>query len=127
MFLILTSYILFLHLLLFVFLLFSYYNNIRYSNTNSLGEYLQNPDNKKIEETQEIEDAKKEFMLLGLRKIEGIKISEFKEKYIDNPIYLYHEELGRLVEEKLLIIDGDYIKLTNKGLDLANLVWEEFF
>ena len=23
-------------------------------------------------------------------------------------------------------IDGDKIKLTNKGLDLANLVWEEF-
>ena len=23
-------------------------------------------------------------------------------------------------------VDGDIIKLTNKGLDLANIVWEEF-
>ena len=32
------------------------------------------------------------------------------------------------LEEKdgLLIIDGDWIRLTNKGLDFANLVFEEF-
>ena len=64
--------------------------------------------------------------LLGLRTIEGVSISKFKEKYIDNPIFLFRKELEKLVEEKLVMIDGDYIKLTNKGLDLANLVWEEF-
>ena len=79
-----------------------------------------------IEEIQDLEDRKKEYMLLGLRTIEGISISKFKEKYIDNPIFLFRKELEKLVEEKLLMIDGDYIKLTNKGLDLANLVWEEF-
>lgn len=79
-----------------------------------------------LEEIQDLEDRKKEYMLLGLRKIEGVQISKFKEKYIDNPIFLYRKELEKLVEEKLVIIDGDYIKLTNKGLDLANLVWEEF-
>ncbi len=79
-----------------------------------------------IEEIQNIEDRKKEYMLLGLRTIEGVSISKFKEKYIDNPIFLYRKELEKLVEEKLVIIDGDYIRLTNKGLDLANLVWEEF-
>ena len=79
-----------------------------------------------IEEVQDLEDRKKEYMLLGLRKIEGVQISKFKEKYIDNPIFLYRKELEKLVEEKLVAIDGDYIRLTNKGLDLANLVWEEF-
>ena len=79
-----------------------------------------------LEEIQDLEDRKKEYMLLGLRKIEGVQISKFKEKYIDNPIFLYRKELEKLVEEKLVMIDGDYIKLTNKGLDLANLVWEEF-
>ena len=79
-----------------------------------------------LEEIQDLEDRKKEYMLLGLRKIEGVSISKFKEKYIDNPIFLFRKELEKLVEEKLVVIDGDYIKLTNKGLDLANLVWEEF-
>ena len=79
-----------------------------------------------IEELQDVEDRKKEYMLLGLRTIEGVSISKFKEKYIDNPIFLFRKELEKLVEEKLVVIDGDYIKLTNKGLDFANLVWEEF-
>ena len=35
-------------------------------------------------------------------------------------------ELEKLVNEELIEIDLDNIKLTNKGLDLANLVWEEF-
>ena len=78
------------------------------------------------EEVQDVEDRKKEYMLLGLRTIEGVSISKFKEKYIDNPIFLFRKELEKLVEEKLIVIDSDYIKLTNKGLDLANLVWEEF-
>ena len=79
-----------------------------------------------IEELQDVEDRKKEYMLLGLRTIEGVSISKFKEKYIDNPIFLFRKELEKLVEEKLVMIDGDDIKLTNKGLDLANLVWKEF-
>ena len=79
-----------------------------------------------IEELQDVEDRKKEYMLLGLRTIEGVSISKFKEKYIDNPLFLFRKELEKLVEEKLVMIDGDDIRLTNKGLDLANLVWEEF-
>ena len=79
-----------------------------------------------IEEVQDVEDRKKEYMLLGLRTIEGVSISKFKEKYIDNPLFLFRKELEKLVEEKLVMIDGDDIRLTNKGLDLANLVWEEF-
>lgn len=79
-----------------------------------------------IEEVQDVESRKREYMLLGLRTIEGVSISKFKEKYLDNPIFLFRKELEKLVEEKLVVIDGDYIKLTNKGLDLANLVWEEF-
>ena len=69
---------------------------------------------------------KKEYMLLGLRKIDGISISKFKEKFGENPIYLFRNELQKLVEDGLIIVDLDNIKLTNKGIDLANLVWEEF-
>ena len=35
-------------------------------------------------------------------------------------------ELNKLVQEDLIEIDIDQIKLTNKGIDLANIVWEEF-
>ena len=65
-------------------------------------------------------------MLLGLRKIQGISIQEFKSQFVANPIYLYHEQLERLTNNQLVEIDGNRIKLTKKGVDLANIVWEEF-
>ena len=95
-------------------------------------DYINNIKNGEIEknitihERQTIEDAKKEYMLLGLRKIEGVDIQEFKNRYIDNPIYVFHKELEKLVNEELVEIDLNKIRLTKKGLDLANLVWEEF-
>ena len=79
-----------------------------------------------IHEKQSIEDMQKEYMLLGLRKIEGMSVQSFKNKFGENPIFLFRNELNKLVEEDLIIVDGDNIKLTNKGLDLANIVWQEF-
>ena len=67
-----------------------------------------------------------EYMILGLRKIDGISIQIFENKFNENPIILYKDKLKMLHEEGLIIIDGDNIRLSNKGLDLANLVWEEF-
>ena len=67
-----------------------------------------------------------EYMLLGLRMINGVNIAKFKQKYGENPIFLYKNELDKLVKQGLLVIQGDNIRLTNKGLDLANLVWEDF-
>ena len=105
----------------------SYIEKTRYSNTEILSKYLNNLEEcRTIHEKQNIEDEQKEFMLLGLRKIEGIDIQKFKNKFIQNPIYLYRVELEKLVKNKLVEIDTNYIKLTKKGIDLANLVWEEF-
>ena len=35
--------------------------------------------NKIVQEEQKLEDEQKEYMMLGLRKIEGVAISKFKE------------------------------------------------
>jgi oxygen-independent coproporphyrinogen-3 oxidase len=110
----------------------SYTNGIRYSNIENIEQYIKNYDEDKTEENlvfhekQDMEAMQKEYMLLGLRKIDGVSIQEFKIKFVANPVFLYHSELEKLVNEELLEIDGDMIKLTNKGLDLANIVWEEF-
>ena len=110
----------------------SYRDITRYSNTENIEEYIENVKkgefnkNKIIHEVQKEDDAKKEYMLLGLRKINGVDINQFKNKFGDNPIYLFRNELKKLTDERLLIIDNNNIRLTNKGLDLANLVWEEF-
>lgn len=112
----------------------SYYNKTRYSNTINLKDYIQSVGDglvsarkiQTIHEIQTIEDERKEYMLLGLRNIQGVSIAEFKTKFIQNPIYLFRKELDKLVKEDLIEVDIDNIKLTNKGLDFANMVWEEF-
>ena len=103
----------------------SYLNNTRYSNTESIEEYI-NGTNRIVHEKQTLEDTKKEYMLLGLRNINGVSIQEFKNKFGDNPIFLFRNELSKLVEEDLVEVDGDIIRLTNKGIDLGNVVWQEF-
>ena len=110
----------------------SYRDITRYSNTEDLSEYIKNVKNghfernRIIHEIQKEDDTKREHMILGLRQINGISISKFKEKFGENPIYTFRNELKKLTEEKLIIVDDNNIKLSNKGLDFANIVWEEF-
>jgi oxygen-independent coproporphyrinogen-3 oxidase len=110
----------------------SYINNKRFSNTNNFEEYVKNikqenyEKNVQIHEVQEREEKAKEYMMLGLRKIEGISISEFERKFRINPLFYFRFEIEKLTNEELIEVDLDKIKLTKKGLDLANLVFEEF-
>lgn len=104
----------------------SYLNGVRFSNSGYDENEKWDYKNKNIEEEQTEDEMKKEYMLLGLRKIEGVSIQKFKEKFMDNPIYIYKKELEKLINQDLIMIDGDWIKLTRKGIDFANMVWEEF-
>ena len=110
----------------------TYLDNVRYSNIENVEKYISNIKDKKylinriIQEKQNLEEKQKEYMLLGLRKINGVSIKEFKNKFGENPIYIFRKELEKLEKMKLIQIDGDEIKLTNKGIDLANIAWQEF-
>lgn len=111
----------------------SYIDDVRYGNIGNVEEYIKNCENgefgknKVIDEVEnDIFSKEKEFMLIGLRKIEGVLIHDFKNKFGENPIFVFKDELKKLVDENLLIVDFDRIKLTNKGLDLANIVWKNF-
>lgn len=108
----------------------SYMKKTRYSNTENIEKYINQEMQSKqlhiVHEVQKEEEQKKEYMLLGLRKIDGVQISSFKNKFGCNPIMEFKNELKKLTQEGLIKIDLDQIKLTEKGIDLANIVWEEF-
>ena len=110
----------------------SYYNDIRYSNTNDLDTYIENIQNKEYKRNQTIQEVQdtinkmREFMILGLRKIEGIEMKKFQEKFGKEIFEVFETELERLQEARLLVIDEETIRLTNRGLDFANVVWSEF-
>ena len=110
----------------------SYENEIRYTNISSIEKYVENVQNgqfKKnyiVEEKQDREVMMKEYMLLGLRKTTGVSINQFRKKFGTIPIFKYNKEITKLTNEGLIESNGINIRLTKKGLDLANLVWEEF-
>lgn len=67
----------------------SYYNKTRYSNVTNIKQYIDvekgfvlTYNTKIIHEIQTKQDEQKEYMMLGLRKIEGVSISDFKNKFV---------------------------------------------
>ena len=105
----------------------SYFDKKRFSNTSDFEKYLSSQkENIQVNEVQTSESQKKEYMLLGFRKIQGISISEFERKFGIHPLFYFRFEISKLVQKELIEVDLDSIRLTRKGLDLANLVFEEF-
>ena len=114
----------------------SYINATRYSNTSNLEEYIENIEknqflkNIQIHEKQDKVDMMKEYMIIGLRKISGINVNSFMQKFKCNPLVIFEEQINKMKNLNLLQVDNNldncYIKLTDKGIDFANIVWEEF-
>ena len=110
----------------------SYLDNVRFSNIGNLREYIENcqnnnfENNKIIHEVQDKSIKQKEYMLLGLRKIDGVNLQEFENIFSVNLLFLFKEELNHLSKDGLIRVDGNKIMLTDKGINLANIVWENF-
>ncbi len=113
----------------------SYEDKVRYSNTKNLEEYIENIKNNQfdkninIEEKQDRETEMSEYIILGLRKIEGLSLPAFEEKFKERlmKIKTYRIKIYNLLNKELIVLTGDErMKLTDKGLNVANMVWEEF-
>jgi len=108
----------------------SLYNNLRYSNENNIQKYIGKILNsEKIFEIEEVLDEKarlSEAMILGLRKLNGVSKIDVKEKLGYDILEVYSSEIDKLLRLGLLIRDGDMLRLSEKGLDLANQVFLEF-
>lgn len=116
-----------------------YIDDVRYKNVDDIEEYIKKcssgdrwspwstSDLATIEEVQTKESKLKEYMILKLRLIEGISVEEARQKFGVNILEHFEKELNKLKELKLIEINGEKsVKLSPKGLDLANIVWEEF-
>lgn len=110
----------------------SYFNNIRYSNICDINEYVKNINSKDFEknviihEIQEEQDKMNEYMILGLRMIKGVNEQIFKEKFSKDVNDVYKKSIEKLINLELISNEKGIIKLTKKGIDFANIVWEEF-
>lgn len=67
-----------------------------------------------------------EFMFLGLRKMSGISRLEFAKRFGKSVDDYYQEVIEELVEEGLIVAEGDIIRLTQQGKFLGNNVFQAF-
>ena len=108
----------------------SLYENTRYSNEINIQKYINKIlNNEKVFEIEEELDEKarlSETMILGLRKLNGVSKIDVKEKFGYDIEEVYSSEITKLLRLELLIQEEDRIRLTDKGLDLANQVFMEF-
>ncbi len=103
----------------------SFLDNERSRNNLSLSDYIGgNWFGERDEFTER--DAFAEFMFLGLRMTEGILRKDFYDYFGVDMEALFGKEIKKLSERGLLLDDGERISLTERGIDLSNVVFREF-
>jgi len=69
-----------------------------------------------------------DFLLMGLRLVDGFKKRDFFEVFQINFEDLFSFEfLNRLIEEKLILINNESVKTTKKGMNFLNNVLTDMF
>jgi len=108
----------------------SYLGSIRFFNEAAPDRYARRlaggelPVAGREEVTPEKEMA--ETMFLGLRLIAGVDLAGFRRRFGRPAEDVYREQIGRLAEWGLVELAGGYLRLTRRGLPLANEVFKEF-
>ncbi|EOU1109349.1 radical SAM family heme chaperone HemW [Clostridium perfringens] len=108
----------------------SYMDGKRIKNISSVEEYI-NSINEKGEAIEEIinnskNDNMEEFMFMGLRKINGIDENEFKNRFSMNINNVYGEIINKYIDEGLLIRESGRIFLSEKGIEISNIIMADF-
>lgn len=101
----------------------SFLNHYRISNTKSLTQYLKNNYLAQID----LEDLKTRIsneFILGLRKVKGINMNKFYQKYHQN--ILEYPPVQELLQEKKLEIQDQYLRIPSQYFYLANEILVHF-
>lgn len=101
----------------------SYLNEQRITNTRNLTKYLKN-DYVSMVENVSLEEQKENEMILGLRKMKGVSLKKFQEKYHQTVQEVFDIE-DLLSEGKLIIKDG-YLSIAEDYLYLSNEILVRF-
>jgi len=108
----------------------SFFRNRRYANTPDVLKYMEGMKNKSpvLEEDSYIaaDEALAERMILGLRLSKGVNLKEVSSQFGVDVKLKYRKSLEDLLNKELIEMENGFVKLTRKGMDLANIVFGEF-
>jgi oxygen-independent coproporphyrinogen-3 oxidase len=107
----------------------SYLCGRRFSNTEFRGDYIKACSSDQMVSSYYNNtrgDEISEYIWLGLRRTDGISLSDFSARFGEDFMKIYAVETEGLIERRLLTREGDKLRLTALGLDLSNVVFREF-
>ena len=106
-----------------------YVDGVRYKHHGPIRHYLSAVEEGNARFTEEHLSQKEQMeeeMFLGLRKKSGVSMARFEEKFGRSFDGLYGEIVKDLVQQGLMQIEGDRVRMTKRGLFLGDTVAERF-
>ncbi|RLQ98166.1 radical SAM family heme chaperone HemW [Falsibacillus albus] len=108
----------------------SYVNGWRKANFGPLKKYM-GPileGNLPFIEEHLVSDAERmeEEIFLGLRKVEGVSLSKFEQKYGQKLLDVFKTPIEEMLEKQMLEVNASHLRLTKKGRFLGNEVFQAF-
>jgi len=108
----------------------SYCEGYRYSNNNNIEDYIKlmnEKGNAIIDKFQNTVQADmEEFIFMGLRKINGISLEEFSNRFHVSIYKIYGYIINKYKNNGLLIEKTGYLCLSQKGIEISNVVMSDF-
>lgn len=108
----------------------SFFAGTRYTNISNIDKYINGilENSNIVLQKEELDKMAlmKEYMILKLRLINGVSLKEFKKKFGVEIFNIFKDEIEKLILNKLIVLEEDYLVLTPRGKEVANIVWEEF-
>ena len=107
----------------------SYIGNRRLCNPDSIERYIAGIDSghtDNMEELLTMEDQFIDAVIFGLRKTEGIDLDDIRSRFDFDPLLIFRAEIDRLITEDMITLSSSKIRLTRKGILLADQVALEF-
>ena len=103
-----------------------YLEGIRYKNHGPVHHYLREENKRVNEEVLTRKQRIEEEMFLGLRKKNGVSIERFHKKFGQTLEEIYGTIIEELTLQKMLFEADGRIRMTEKGFELGNEVFERF-
>lgn len=108
----------------------SFVDEKRFKNIDDIKMYIEkinkNEDVREEIHVNDIKDDMEEFMFMGLRMMEGIKVKEFKERFGRDVFEIYDSAIKNNMKKGLLLFDSEKLYLSSKGIELSNYVMSDF-
>lgn len=105
-------------------------DGVRHTNTRSLTEYIEGMgegrDIRAEVHVNTLEDSMEEFIFMGLRKTEGISLTDFEKRFGRGLYAVYGDIPQRFLDRGYMVRDNDRLRLTDQGLDISNYIMSDF-